>query len=407
MRILYTIGRYWPTVGGAELYTRELLAHLTGRHQAMVACLRNDNYCREWLDGFTVHPQKRQRPYRDGPVEIRVVRLPFLARLGLERRLAGFYASQARRISCNRMLARLFSRELRKLKAPCDLVHNTFVGEEFFSLASLDYARERGVPFVLTPLSHPDGWKGEIFSHLYCSADALIAMTEAEKEFLVSQGAPAERIHVTGLGQTLRHTEPGEDVRHTLGIDGPLVLFLGQKHYWKGCAQMCEAADLVWRRHPRTHFVFAGPPTPHSETLFASRRDGRITELGIVSEERKSALLAACDVFCMPSTYESFGIVYLEAWWFRKPVIAADTPTSRCIFTHGRDGLLVAQDPAAIAGALDLLLGDAALRHTLGEHGHEKLASRYSWPTIAAGVDTAYRLAVEGTHDSPRPKERR
>lgn len=394
MNLLLTIGRYWPTVGGAERYTRELLSHLVPPHRATVVCLRNDNYCREWLDGFTVHPQGRQRPYRDGPVEVRVLRLPLLTRLRLRRALAGFYSMPARRISCNRMLARLFARELAKLNAPCDLVHNTFVGEEFFSLASLLYAREHRVPFVLTPLSHPDGWRGEIFSELYRGAGALIAMTEVEKEFLVSQGAAPERVHVTGLGHTLRCTEPREDVRLALGVDGPLVLFLGQKHYWKGCAQMRDAAETVWRRYPRARFVFAGPPTPHSEELFASRPDPRIIELGVVSEERKAALLAACDIFCMPSVHESFGIVYLEAWHFRKPVIAADTAVSRCIITHGRDGLLVAQEPGAIAGAIEALLGDAALRRALGERGHEKLASRYSWPAIAAGVDAAYRQAA-------------
>ncbi len=124
--------------------------------------------------------------------------------------------------------------------------------------------------------------------------------------------------------------------------------------------------------------------------------DARIIDIDTVSNEEKTNLLAACDILCMPSRCESFGIVYLEAWSFRKPVIAADTDASRCVVEDRRDGLLVAPEPAGIAAAINTLLGDEALRHALGEHGHRKAATTYSWPVIASKVEQAYAQALGG-----------
>lgn len=394
MKILYTIGRYWPAIGGAELQTRELVRHITKRHEAMVACLRNDFYRDEWLYGWTIEPQEKQRPYFDGKTEVRVLRLGFFKRMSLRKKLVNYYSDEAHRTSCKQVLADLFMRELVKINRSFDIVHNIMIGEEFFSLASLYYARKNRIPFVFTTVSHPDGWRSELFSYLYKNADALIAMTEAEKAFLVSQGAHADRISVTGVGPIINNFTPGENIRRKLSIDGPIVLFLGQKIHYKGIEQMLEAAEIVWARHPKTNFIFAGPPTDYSRKLFADQHDPRIIEPGIISDEEKTSFLSGCDIFCMPSVCESFGGVYLEAWSFRKPVIAADTEVSRCFIEDGRDGLLVKQEATSIAAAICSLLGDAALRKRLGEKGFDEVTSRHSWTAIVSKVASAYQRAI-------------
>lgn len=401
MDILFTLGRYWPAIGGGELHTRELIRNLGPRHRARVACLRNDNRS-DWIPGMVVDPPPRRRPYHDRDTEVRLLRLGFFRRLPLRKQLRNYYADKARRASCGKLLAELFLPQLRKIKGRFDLVHNVKVGPEFLSLASLRFARERGVPFVFTPISHPSGWEGEVFSLLYREADALIAMTESERTFLISHGGRPERIHVVGVGPLIKSHEPTADSREALSIQGPLVLFLGQKYDYKGVAEMVEAAPLVWTSHPDTHFVFAGPRTEHSRALFSAVRDRRIVDLDTVTDDEKVNLLSACDILCMPSRFESFGIVYLEAWTFRKPVIAADTDTSRCVVEDGRDGLLVQPEPAEIAAAIAALLNDNTLRRAMGERGYRKVARAYSWPAIAAKVEQAYAQAL-GARLAPCP----
>ena len=365
----------------------------------MVVCLRNDNST-DWLHDMTTNPQEKQCPYLDNQTEVRLIRLGLLNRILLKRKLSNYYSSEKYRISCNKMLAQKFMRQLIRIDRPFDLIHNIKIGEEFFSLASLYFARERGIPFVFTPISHPNvGWKGELFSYLYSSADLLIALTKSEKSFLIFQGAAPDRTHVIGVGPLLESIAPTEDIISKLSIDGPVILFLGQKYPHKGIAQLLKAAPLVWEKHPKAHFIFAGPRTKHSEELFTNQRDARITEIGTISEADKINFLSGCDIFCMPSVGESFGMVYLEAWMFRKPVIAADTETSKCFIENGHDGLLVRQNAPSIAKAIRTLIEDTALRRELGENGYSKVTSQYTWQKIASKVESAYYSAIDAhTH---------
>ena len=398
MKILYTIGRYWPAIGGGELHTRELINNLASRHQSMVTCLRNDN-CSDWLYAMTTKPQKKQRPYYDQNVEVRLIRLSFFDRIRLKNKLTGFYSDESHRILCNKMIANMYLKVLREINESFDLVHNVKIGEEFFTLASFLYAREKGIPFIFTPICHPtQRWDGEIYCHLYSNSDGIIALTEAEKSFLVAHGARPERVFIAGTGPLLKSLSPTRDIKADFRIAGPIVLFLAQKYRHKGVAQLLEAAPLVWDRHPDVHFIFAGPRTPRSKELFRGVRDSRIIELGTVSEDDKINLLGGCDIFCLPSTGESFGIVYLEAWSLRKPVIAVETEISKCVINHGNDGLLVNQEASSIADAICTLVEDTAMRNTLGENGYAKVVSRFSWERVSSIIEDAYRYA----RDNPR-----
>jgi glycosyltransferase involved in cell wall biosynthesis len=98
----------------------------------------------------------------------------------------------------------------------------------------------------------------------------------------------------------------------------------------------------------------------------------------------------------VPSTQESFGGVYTEAWSLGKPVIGADIPAVREVIAHGEDGLLVPQDAGAIASALTQLLSNTGLREQMGQRGQAKVAARYSWPRLAALTEEVYARAMRG-----------
>src|SRR5437867_12520641 len=97
-------------------------------------------------------------------------------------------------------------------EADADLVHNCRIGREDLSYASLQVARDRGIPFVLTPAHHPrwSGWLHRHYHHLYRLADAVIALTEAERRVLVSLGVRSERIFVTGIGPVVGQSADGQ-----------------------------------------------------------------------------------------------------------------------------------------------------------------------------------------------------
>jgi glycosyltransferase involved in cell wall biosynthesis len=93
--------------------------------------------------------------------------------------------------------------------------------------------------------------------------------------------------------------------------------------------------------------------------------------------------IARADVFALSSRYEGFGNVLIEAMACGVPVVATSSPGTRDIVTHGADGLLVeAHEPAALAAALERVLGDPALRERMSKEARRR-AQAFALPTIA------------------------
>jgi len=298
-------------------------------------------------------------------------------------------------------IAAVIARQIAPLAAEAEIIHNVRLGREGLSQASLDLARRHNIPFVLTPAHHPRwvGWRYRVYLRIYREADAVIALTEAERQVLASLGVREERITVTGHGPVLAPTtDPaGFRARHGLG-DAPVVLFLGSHFAYKGFRQLLEAAPLVWRQVPEARFVFAGHPVKNSERAFTIAPDRRVLRLGAVDLQEKTNALDACTVLCVPSSQESFGGVYTEAWSFGRPVIGCPIPAVAEVISDGVDGLLVAQTPAAIADALVTLLRDEARARAMGAAGRRKVQARYTWPKIVALTERLYQhLASRGS----------
>jgi glycosyltransferase involved in cell wall biosynthesis len=155
-----------------------------------------------------------------------------------------------------------------------------------------------------------------------------------------------------------------------------------------------QATHQVWQRLPETQFVFIGPAVKQSERVFADHADHRIYRLGNVDLQTKTDALAACTALCVPSTQESFGGVYTEAWSFGKPVIGCRIPAVGEVIDDGVNGYLVDQDPAEIADRLIFLLSQPAHAQALGAAGQAKVAAHYTWPQIAQKTAAVYRRLI-------------
>jgi glycosyltransferase involved in cell wall biosynthesis len=154
---------------------------------------------------------------------------------------------------------------------------------------------------------------------------------------------------------------------------------------------LLQSAPLVWQQHPTARFVFVGPPSSASQRAFAGSNEPRILELGAVSEQEKADALAACTIFCLPSSQESFGMVYAEAWQMGRPVVGLDIPALREVIDHEVNGLRIARpDAKELVSALIRLLDDPAWADSLGRAGRAKVQSSFSWKTVAEATEAAY-----------------
>ena len=392
MRLLYTLTAYPPSMGGAQLHTHFLAQQMLTRHSVEVVSIWDNNRT-DWLFGTTLRTHSKHHTYVVDGINVRRLGLSTEDKFRLIPYVMGYYPLMKYAVPS---IAKRLKKRIVPFTSRIDIVHNVRIGREPLSYASFELARERDVPFAFTPLHHPRwvGWRYRMYIHLYQMADLVICLTNSEKEILIRLGVKEERIFVTGIGPVLAPTtEPGSFL-DKYSIDGPFVLFLGQHYAYKGYKQVLDAAELVWQKVPETHFVFMGPPVGRSEQVFESKIGRRIHRLGKVDLQEKSDALSACTLLCVPSTQESFGGVYTEAWNFGKPVIGCNIPSVADVIADGDDGCLVKQETEEIADRIKFLLLNQNQAKVMGHNGRNKLLRKYTWPRLARLTEQAYEKVL-------------
>ena len=112
------------------------------------------------------------------------------------------------------------------------------------------------------------------------------------------------------------------------------------------------------------------------------------------------SLLAASDLFVMPTLWEGLGLVFLEAMAFSLPVVSTAVSAVPEVVAHGETGILVPpRDPAALHGALAFLLDRPEERARLGAAGRRRLEERFGLARMVEETEAVYRECL-----SPRPQ---
>lgn len=395
-RSLFVIPRYWPAVGGSELHTRELAQRMQPYADIKVLCHNSAS----GIDNELACAQAETLQQRDNQVQVHQAGTRGIRRHLLQG-LAHLYPNaRAARPLYDNLFAPVTRNAIHAASQDRELIHAVYNGMTVVAEAAQKVAQARDIPFIWTPLAHthaPEGtaWSSPRFRRLYQRADALVAMTEYERDWLIRHGARPSRTHVCPVGPLLDDRADPASFRalHAIG-QAPIVLFLGRHAETKGYRQLVQATQAIWSQYPNVRFVFAGPQTQASQDFFNQWHDPRIIKIEYLSESDKNSALAACDMLCVPSTQESLGVTYLEAWHYAKPVIGADIDVLRSVIAHGEDGLLTAQTPAGISAAINTLLADADLRHRMGKAGQAKSRDRYDWNRLAADMANLYATTL-------------
>ncbi len=176
-----------------------------------------------------------------------------------------------------------------------------------------------------------------------------------------------------------------------------LVLLIGRLVYEKGFQLALEAMPRVIKAVPGTRFLVAGSGT-HEEELKKQAEELGLMEhgtfLGWIGDDVLRSLYAIADLTVVPSIYEPFGLVALEAMASGCPVIVADTGGLREVVPHEGAGLRFRpRDPRALARVAIRVLSDPDLEARLIAEAHEHVR-RFDWTDIAAQTAELYEDLV-------------
>ena len=274
-----------------------------------------------------------------------------------------------------------------------DIIHFYGNGPEMLGFAAKYVAYELSSKFVVEPALHEGQWgDGWIDNELYSEADLLLAHTHFEGTILSEMGLAKEKIKVITHGVDCGEQGDANRFRELNQVRGPIVLFLGRKTKEKGDLRLIHAWPSVLLKHPDATLVLAG--SGHAKDLH--ELPPSTLDLDNLSEESKQDALAACDLLCVPSEGESFGMVYFEAWAYKKPVIAINLSVMQETIGASHGGILVKPDPPSVASAINTLLSDPMMRTMMGEAGR-LFAKRYAWAQAVESYLHAYQsICLQG-----------
>jgi len=296
-----------------------------------------------------------------------------------------------------------------------ELVHAHTYGTNQVAVAHRHH-RRHGTPFVLTAHFHPiwsieGGWLRHRIRHLYDrwlaaplvrDAAALIVQTHEEENLIRAIGFRLPRVVTIPPGYSPRADGPAdpEAFRAAFGIRDPFLLFVGRLASNKGLLELVDAFAEVAAIDRTAQLVLIGEDggmrAPVAARVTNLALDDRVHLLGHVDDAHLvDSAYRAARVFVLPSEYEAFGLVLLEALAQGTPVVASRVGGIPEVVEEGRAGLLVEPGAAeSLAAAILRLWNDPAYRRELGDYGRDHIVPKYTWESLADRLDALYREIV-------------
>jgi glycosyltransferase involved in cell wall biosynthesis len=219
----------------------------------------------------------------------------------------------------------------------------------------------------------------------------------------ISRGLAIRRSRIRMIPNGVRFTPPQRVTLRDelqLGPDDRLVVAVGNLYPVKGHVNLIDAFGLIASRHPTLHVAISGRGAL-ADSLMARARaydvQHRVHLLGLRSDV--SAVLAAADIFALPSLSEAMPLALLEAMFARCPIVASDVGDVSVALENGHDGLLVPPgDPLSLAEAIDRLLMNPAEASALGARAARRARVEYDLSRMVGRYVDVYQTALARCH---------
>ncbi len=264
------------------------------------------------------------------------------------------------------------------------------------------FARKNNIPYIVQahgsvlPFFQKEGLKNlfdKVFGFkILHNASCVFALTEVEKEQYLKMGVDEDKIEIVPLGINLEEYENLPDYgrfrsKFNISDDDKLILFVGRIHEIKGLDLLIDSFnDLIdLNENKNIKLAIVGPDDGYlaelEDKIRAYSLDDNLIVTGPLYKEEKQEALVDCDLFVMPSKYESFTTSGLEAMACSNPLVLTKNNHIHD-WVDGNCGLACDDDKDSLRSAIEKLLFDEGLSNTYGENGKRLIKEKYNWDMI-------------------------
>ncbi len=362
MRIVLWSTNYYPYIGGIERLVHNLAGELLRQgHEVLVLTdAPRQNYInRDLIDG------------------VRIIRLPFTEAL------------LTKHLPLIKETIQTVTDVITGFRADLVHIHGWYESMAFYQFRA---AEKLSLPFFLTVhgLLEQDHYKTLACQRLWSLSSAVTVVSGSLMEALHATGITHPDFRLVYNGSPI---PPSPPTLHS----GPVnkLVCIGRLSPEKGFKTALHALKLLRPAHPTLQLTIAGGG-PLYDVLANLINDlelhSQVTLLDYVPPPEVDALIDQNDVVLMPSTYESFGLVALEASLRGRPVIAGCVDGLKEVVLHGKTGLLVPPgDPVALADGLKHLIDNPDLVAEMGKKAYQLGVDCFSLEAMTANYLTMYR----------------
>lgn len=417
MRVLNIIQRYYPAKGGAELFVQILSEYQVKDlgYKVDVWTTNANNPSELWdlgegeiKEGQEVINGVNVTRFRIGSGILRNKLLNKLFRVVFQN-INNF--KLANLATCPTVFDML--KKIKDLKEEdYDVV--TVSSTPYYFLFYVGYliSKKLNIPYIVIPALHVGVGKDDKLRKKYLKKTVVKFFEHAKKIILntKTEGKEIEdyckenncvldtnRFVVVGQGVFLNKIIGGDGDRFKskYNLKHPIVFQIGSKNSDKGSYNLINAMKKLWDKGIKCHLVFGGARSDEFTDYIMKLEPNYknyILNVDNISETEKLDLYDAGDIFSMVSKTDSFGIVYLEAWSYKKPVLACDSYAMKEIISNEEDGYLLRfEDTDSIALRIEELLKDREKAIKFGENGYKKVVKKYNWDTNIKILGDVYK----------------
>ena len=299
-------------------------------------------------------------------------------------------------VHTNYWLSSWVGMELKKIQ-PIQLVHT------YHSLGAVKYKSVSTIPLIATT-------RLEVEKKVLEKADRIVATSPQEKEHMRSLVSTKGSIDIIPCGTDIRKfgSVSREAAREKLGIDpnAKVVFYVGRFDRRKGIETVVRAVGKSQMRDQNLKLVIGGGSRPgQSDGIERDRIEKIVGELGLrdittfpgrLGDDTLPSYYAAADVCVVPSHYEPFGLVAIEAMASETPVVASDVGGLQYTVVPEETGLLAPpKDDTAFAVAIDRILANPEWAKELGKKARVRVEKQFSWDGVASQLGELYTHLLE------------